>query len=373
LQHFFNRVKQHFSEQLPFVIYRKPKASEVKAILQNDDELNIDLDFSESGFVFSPFDVKEDSIIIPISKSETIKSSFSFEEGGTEISESKASKEDKEQKPFHINLVKKGIAAIEKGKFDKVVLSRVKTSKFHKKKVFAVFQKLIKNYPSAFVYMWYHPKVGLWLGATPETLLKIEGRNFSIMALAGTQNYQSTLNVTWQEKELKEQQFVTDFILKNIKTTIDNIQISDVQTVKSGNLLHLKTDIKGHLKDKNVNLKELLYSLHPTPAVCGSPKEKAMKFILKNENYDREFYTGFLGELNFDVDVKPRIGNRNIENRAYALKQRSTQLYVNLRCMQIKEDKALIYVGGGITSDSNPELEWEETVLKSMVIKKALQ
>ena len=91
--------------------------------------------------------------------------------------------------------------------------------------------------------------------------------------------------------------------------------------------------------------------LHPTPAVCGLPKEEAKQFILDNELYNRDFYTGFLGELNL---------------------KGQTNLYVNLRCMQLKDNRISIYVGGGITADSNAENEWEETVIKAKVMKNAL-
>lgn len=371
MQQFFKRIQDHFHAQLPFVIYRKPNTSVVKAILQQNDILHSTQDFSENGFVFSPFNDDQNSIIMPLSDSDIFEEAYAKQEiDNTSVHTS--FKIDDDQKTFHIRLVEKGIDLIKNKDIEKVVLSRVEEVKFDRETIFLVLQRFLEYYPASFVYLWYHPKVGLWLGATPETLLKIEGRHFSIMALAGTQNYTNTLNVTWKEKELKEQQFVTDFILENIKSVVNNIQVSQVQTVKTGTLLHLKTDIKGRLKSQNTNLKQLLCSLHPTPAVCGYPKEKAKQFILNNENYNREFYTGFLGELNFDAITKPRTGNRNIEHRAYAVKRRSTQLYVNLRCTQIKDDKALIYVGGGITVDSNAEHEWEETVAKSMVVKNVL-
>jgi len=96
--------------------------------------------------------------------------------------------------------------------------------------------------------------------------------------------------------------------------------------------------------------------LHPTPAVCGLPKKITKDFILNNEGYNREYYSGFLGEINKD----------------FVSKENNTDLFVNLRCMQITDNKAFIYVGGGITKDSIPENEWKETVNKSMTIKKVL-
>ncbi|TBN04436.1 isochorismate synthase [Hyunsoonleella flava] len=371
MQHFFERLERHLKNNLPFVVYRKPNNIALKAILQQDDELHKVKGFNKTGFVFSPFDNSADSILIPLSVSETIVFSEITNDKGNQTSEV-ISKVNSEAKEFHLRLVDKGIRAIKNDEFQKVVLSRKEICDFKDGNPLTTFKKLLNAYQSAFVYCWYHPKIGLWLGATPETLLKIEGKQFSMMSLAGTQDYKGDLNVKWKQKELQEQQFVTDFILESIKDVVDNIQVSNVETVKAGNLLHLRTLIKGVLNETAIDFERLLYSLHPTPAVCGMPKTPAKAFILKHENYNREFYTGFLGELNFETEIKPRTGQRNIENRAYTLKRKSTQLYVNLRCLQIKGDTAFVYVGGGITETSNPESEWEETVAKSKVVKKVL-
>ncbi|MFS4481470.1 chorismate-binding protein [Hyunsoonleella sp. 2307UL5-6] len=370
MQDFFDCLAKQYSDNLPFVVYRKPNTSEIKAVLQNDDTIHVTNDFETTGFVFSPFDNAFETVILPLAHSKMLSTIYTFNHVDELL------KDDidalKSNKQAHVDLVKKAIEHIKTSDLQKVVVSRKEILDLEDINIFSIFKKLLASYKSAFTYCWYHPKVGLWLGATPETLLKIEGRHFSMMALAGTQDYKGTLNVEWQYKELQEQQFVTDFILDNIATSVSNITISDVETVKAGNLLHLRTLIKGHLNLQNLNLKKLLNNLHPTPAVCGLPKEKAKVFILKNENYLREFYTGFLGELNFDVNIKPRTGKRNIENRAYTIQKRSTQLYVNLRCMQIKDNTALVYVGGGITETSNPESEWLETISKSKVVKKVL-
>ena len=81
------------------------------------------------------------------------------------------------------------------------------------------------------------------------------------------------------------------------------------------------------------------------------PKEIAVDFILNNENYNRSYYTGYLGELQLN---------------------KCTNLFVNLRCLNYKNDKLGIYVGGGITLASDPLKEWEETVVKAQVMKKVL-
>ena len=194
------------------------------------------------------------------------------------------------------------------------------------------------------------------------------------MALAGTQLYKGFLDVSWGAKEKEEQKIVTQAIIRSLENNIATIEVSDAYTAKAGDLLHLRTDIKGTIIDKleKVNLRLLISSLHPTPAVCGFPKERAKEFILENENYSREFYTGFLGELNFRETKSRNSNKRNIENNAYALVKKVSNLYVNLRCMKLEDELATLYVGGGITKDSIPEDEWNETVNKTRTIKHVL-
>ena len=175
------------------------------------------------------------------------------------------------------------------------------------------------------------------------------------MAVAGTQLFEGTTNVIWQKKEIEEQQLVTDFIVKELKNKVSNLSLSNPYTMKAGKVLHLKTTIEGDWNG-TTNLKDLLHILHPTPAVCGLPKVAAKKFILENENYNREFYSGFLGEL----------------NKNFSTNEKSTNLYVNLRCMKIENNQAHLFVGGGITKDSIPEKEWEETEFKSETMKNIL-
>lgn len=368
-EYFFNRIEAQYQSALPFVAYRKPAETQVKVLFQKNDEKHATQLFTEKGFVFSPFNAIENTVLIPLETSESF--CFSF----PPIPGYKSNFLDFEENPIlkrqHINLVEKGIEAIKANRFEKVVLSRAETVPISKTNPITIFKHLLQKYNSAFVYCWFHPKVGLWLGATPETLIKIEGQSLSIMALAGTQSYNGTLRVNWRDKEIQEQKFVTDFIVEQLNPLIDHIKISPTETIKAGNLLHLKNNVSARLNTSST-LAEIISVLHPTPAVCGYPKKQAKHFILKNEGYERAFYSGFLGELNFETTKAPRSGKRNIENRAYAVAQKSTQLYVNLRCMQIAKKQATIYVGGGVTKDSNAENEWQETVAKSLVIKSIL-
>ena len=343
-----DKIEQSFEQKLPFVCYRKPNITEVLSFFQKDDSLFFSDDFTESGFVFAPFDNIEKAILIPITASEFIKEKIEL---NSEIISNQKEESSFSSKENHIRLVEKAITEIKSKNFKKVVVSRKVTIKLNALEIKKIFENMLIKYPTAMVSVWFHPKVGLWFGATPETLLKSENNRFETMSLAGTQVYKEDEEPIWKSKEIEEQQLVTNFVENQLKGISSNLKIEEKETIKAGNLLHLKTKISGKIDSKNQSLKALIKALHPTPAVCGLPRKITKEFILENENYDRKFYTGFLGEL-------------NLENKS--------ALFVNLRCMEINEKEAIIYVGGGITKDSNPEKEWEETVAKSNTMKQVL-
>jgi isochorismate synthase len=339
---FFATIKEHFKDQLPFVVYSKPYTFDITALLQKNDTLYKLKDFSESGFVFTPFDVRKDSLLIPFGKSSIIKMSSEFLT--TEKIESRTINVEQD-KSHYLNLIDKVLERIRSNEFQKLVISRKEILKISTADIIHTLKIMLNTYNGAFVYCWFHPKVGLWLGATPETFIQVDGIQFKTMALAGTQEYKGTFEVRWKSKEIREQQMVTDYLIDVIKPYVDQVEVSEPKTIKAGHLLHLKTDITGVLPKSNKSLQKLILLLHPTPAVCGLPKMEALQFLIDNENYNREFYSGFLGELNKDV---------------------------NLRCVQIKEKEAYVYVGGGITAASDPESEWNETVQKSKTIKSVI-
>jgi isochorismate synthase len=90
---------------------------------------------------------------------------------------------------------------------------------------------------------------------------------------------------------------------------------------------------------------DMLRLLHPTSAVGGMPKQAALDFLHQYEGYDRAYYSGFLGPVNLPVAGVSR-------------------LYVNLRGLQLRPQEAILYAGTGLTVDSDPAREWQETELK---------
>ncbi len=341
-------VLKSLENKLPFVVYRKPNAEIITGVFQNDNTTTNTLNLDIDGFIFAPFDNKQEALIIPYSNSNIQE--FKIKTINVELAINSKSSSISRAKNTHIKLVEKGIDAINNSDLNKVVLSRKEEVSIDDFQIVETFKRLCDNYPNAFVYLWFHPKSGLWMGATPERLLAVKDNKFKVMALASTQEYKGSLNVKWGLKEQEEHQFVVDFIVSNLKGF--ELEISKTYTIKAGNLLHLRADISGSVPSKIKNVTSLINILHPTPAICGLPKEKAKAFILENENYNREYYTGFLGEMN---------GN-------------SIDLFVNLRCMKVdlENKQATIFIGGGITKDSDSEKEWNETVAKANVMKKVL-
>ena len=347
----FQKVADQYHNKLPFVVYCKPNSDAMIGVFQNDDVLHSISDFTESGFAFVSFDGSE-KYLIPAKHSDVFVEKISLDAFYFPNDVTIATN-NFEKNAFEA-LVEKGIKAIENKAFDKVVLSRKETVQMSNLDIESLLNELHYNYPNAFNYCFFHPKVGMWIGATPEQFLQIESDKIKTVALAGTQVFSE--GIQWKSKEKIEQAFVSEFILASLSEFCSEITISEPFTFNAGTIVHLKSDIEAKLKSKN-DLGKLIIKLHPTPAVCGFPTEKAKQFIIENEGYNRKFYSGFLGELNIDFKT---------------FKNEKSDLFVNLRCMDINDNKVNIYVGCGITKDSNPEMEYIETVNKSMTIRKVV-
>ncbi|WP_375434130.1 chorismate-binding protein [uncultured Hymenobacter sp.] len=250
-------------------------------------------------------------------------------------------------------LVRAGVAAIEAKTLGKVVSSRA--ARWPLAPGFdplLAFADLSEKYPQAFVSLVSVPGVGTWLGATPEVLAEVTADDtFRTMALAGTQplvHGQAPNTAIWRQKEIEEQALVARYIVSCFKQLrLREYDETGPRTVAAGELLHLRTDFEVNLRQvpfPNLGT-DMLRLLHPTSAVGGMPKQAALDFLHRHEGYDRAYYSGFLGPVNLPVAGVSR-------------------LYVNLRCLQLRPAEAILYAGTGLTIDSDPAREWQETELK---------
>lgn len=242
----------------------------------------------------------------------------------------------------YLSQIKEVISFIKENNLQKLVFSRKKVvDNFKEIDLFESFKNLCKSYPNAFVYL-FHQDENCWIGAFSELLGKYNQKTheFTTMSLAGTLPVQEE----WTKKEIEEQKPVTEYIENILKNFNSKVIKSDTYNHISGKIKHLRTDFKVDIKPEKVE--QLIQLLHPTPAVCGIPKEFCREAISKFESHDRELYSGY---------SKISIGEE-------------IYYFVNLRCAKIHQNRAYLYVGGGITKDSDPKKEWHETELKSHAI-----
>jgi isochorismate synthase len=251
----------------------------------------------------------------------------------------------------YCRLVDSAIDFIIESGIKKVVVSRTATAALPPAfDPVAAFLALCQRYPAAFVSLVAIPDVGTWIGASPELLVSTDSHTLHTMALAGTQSWlagQPLAAVRWSPKEIEEQALVSDYIRDFFcRARAGVVHETGPRTVAAGNVAHLQTDFCIELPQHELMAlaNRVLHELHPTSAVCGMPKDKALAFILQQEGYDRSFYSGYLGPVHIDGQ---------------------SHLYVNLRCMQLGHGAAYLYMGGGVTADSSPDAEWRETELKA--------
>lgn len=348
-------------KNIRFALYRLPGEQEIYLVLQTSEQSIIfnnltDLD-SKKGFVIAPFEVSRTTPIILIQPDivltgkEAIFNYFSnwsitSDNSGQPFSLSgqpEASTFNHYQKSyskFHDILIE--------GELKKLVLAR--TFEVVREKQFSAgisFQKACDKYPDNFIFLCNSPESGTWFGCSPEILVSGENNNWQTVALAGTQRTSETSReIEWDNKNRLEQQIVIDYMQEQLLKAGIEPTLNEPTTIQSGNLVHLKSEFTFQLNDSS-KIGSLLNLLHPSPAVCGFPKKEAFDFIIENEGYNRKYYSGFLGYL--DMDNK-------------------TDLFVNLRCMQIFKESLQLFAGGGILPSSELISEWEETEYKLQTI-----
>jgi len=343
---FIHKIKELMAQELPFALFALPNSDMVQLYYQQDTILHQAVDLNFEGFILAPFQWNKRFDYIPDTFSLTIDKQelLAFQKQGESI----LSNTPEKTKIAYIDLVNKAIATINQGEISKIVCSR-KESLNLEIDTLHTFITMLANYPFAFNYVFQHSKLGKWLGASPELLLDYQNNTLNTVALAGTQAFKTKETVyVWRKKEQDEQQIVTDFIVNQLELVSEKVTATKAKTSFAGKVVHLKSEILARMTVND--LLKALDLLHPTPAVCGFPKQKALDFIINNEGYNRSYYTGFLG-----VNSKDKL-----------------QLFVNLRCMELTNTVDL-YIGGGINSASNAEEEWQETVLKTTVMKGVLK
>lgn len=235
--------------------------------------------------------------------------------------------------------------AICDGQFRKLVLARTKIVGCNDQDAERMFFTACNAYPRLMIMLFSTPHTGTWIIASPEILVEVKERAYHTMALAGTMPYNDGY-AEWSDKN-KEEQHVVEQYIEHVITPFSVQVVKDgPYTSRAGDLQHLRTDFRFHLKD-DVTLGNVVKHLHPTPAVCGQPTDAARQFILSHEGVSRRYYSGFAGPVGLNGE---------------------THLYVSLRCAEIKPSQMVLYAGGGIMPESTCQSEWTETESKMQTV-----
>lgn len=362
---FIEFVDLCLKKDLPFALYRLPNSDEVLLLISKGGAKTYsfsELKTMEKGFVLHPFKESKGNPIWFLSEDIIISSKdVEIPQGVINKVNSFSLKTEKELpvsgkkdivKSEYLSKIENIVERINEGDLNKIVFSKTKTVyPFEKRDLRDLFFKMEKKYNDAFVFLVNISGNFSWCGATPELLLSNRGNQFNTVALAGTQRFQGDhqIDFKWEKKDIEEQAFVCDHIEEKIAEAGLSYRRSNPLTARAGGVVHIKTEYL--IEGEKERFWDIVEMLHPTPAICGTPKTKALEVIAKTEEHDRSYYSGFLGP----VDV---------------LSER--RLFVNLRCAKWHNRRLSLYVGGGITSQSVPEKEWEETELKADTLIKLL-
>jgi len=254
--------------------------------------------------------------------------------------------------------VAEAISRVVSSAVDKVVLARdVIATSTADIDVRPILRKLSHEYPST----WTFSVDGL-VGATPELLLRLSRGMVTSRVLAGTipktgddeKDLALAASLARSSKDLEEHEYAVRSVAEALDPFCSSTNVPESPFVLHlANVMHLATDVTGALVEtkQHVDAFSLLKNLHPSAAVCGTPRNIAFDIIDEIEGLNRGRYAGPVGWIDSSGDG---------------------ELGIALRCGQIKNRTIQIYAGCGIVAGSNPDKELEESNAKMIPMRSAL-
>jgi menaquinone-specific isochorismate synthase len=239
------------------------------------------------------------------------------------------------------------LALFDRGDIEKIVLARKSRFQFAGKlNAVDLLRRLQKIDQRAFHFCFQPYRNVAFIGGTPERLYCRCHREIQSEAVAGTRPRSSAKAVDREfnnellrsDKDMREHRFVFDSIIESFNNVCSIVDAQEkVSVLKLSKVQHLYAGIRGIL-NADVTDGQILSHLHPTPAVGGFPREKALRLIDSLEPFDRGWYAGPVGWVSKDA----------------------AEFAVAIRSGLIKDDKIYLYAGAGIVPGSSPDKEWEE-------------
>ncbi len=241
--------------------------------------------------------------------------------------------------------------AVGRGRLDKVVLARrVDLRSPRELDPVNALRRLAAAGPESTTFAFARGGA-TFLGATPERLVRTEGRAFRTVAIAGSaargrdaaEDARLAASLLASDKEREEHGVVVEMLRASLTPLVDRLDVATEPAIlRLRDVQHLATTVEGTLR-RGAGLLALAGRLHPTPAVGGEPRAAALDVIAEHEGFDRGWYAGPVGWVGADGDG---------------------EMVVALRCGLVAGQRATLFAGCGIVADSDPTREWEESRIK---------
>jgi len=215
--------------------------------------------------------------------------------------------------------------------------------------------RLAERFPACYTFA-----CGGLVGATPELLIRRTGEAVESLVLAGTaargatpaEDAERAARLQASAKDRQEHSYAAQMVREALAPLCAQLTVpSEPQVLTLPNVLHLASPVRGLLHDERSVL-DVVEALHPTPAVCGTPTDRALELIGRLEGMDRGRYAGPVGWVDARGDGEWGIA---------------------LRCAQLDGTRARLFAGCGIVADSDPEAELAEAQSKFRVMQYALE
>lgn len=275
---------------------------------------------------------------------------------------------DEERRHF-CAAVKTALHDIRSGEVAKVVLSRILDIRASgMTEVPAVVRRLLLQNAGSYGFaIQLRERAGhagdnaVFFGASPELVLAKQGTAIASHPLAGSmarssdpvEDRQRAQQLLESEKDSREHAYVVQDIAARLGPECRRLRVPrQPELVATPTMWHLGTRLEGELLDGRRSSLELALLIHPTPAVCGAPRQAAQALIADLERRPRGLYTGLVGWCNARGDGE------------WAL---------TIRCARAHEDGYRLYAGAGIVEGSDPSQEWRETEAKLATLLDALE
>lgn len=243
--------------------------------------------------------------------------------------------------------VEGALSAFADGRLGKVVLARRAEFGFAAEVDATLLAERLEGATPGCFHYFVEPEPGTaFLGASPERLFRREGRVVESEAVAGTRprgaseadDAELREELLGSAKDLSEHAYVRTSIREKLGPLCDELEVEEgVSEMKLASRRHLVSKVRGTLRE-GVTDADVLGALHPTPAVGGYPKEKALEEVRALEPFDRGWYAGPVGWIGAE----------------------GAEFAVGIRSGLVRGRTLALFSGAGIVAGSVPEEEWAE-------------